>query len=474
MEVILFLSILAIPFIFPTSTNDISHANDVSELNETPIATTIDVTNKQTIINAINFANQHKMQISICGTKHSMGGQSIAKNSIRLDMLKYSKVLSLDIPNKIVTVESGITWAKLIVYLNQYGLTPQTLQSYSTFSVGGSISVNAHGITNDKTVGASVVEMEIAMADGKLVRCNRTNNSTLFSLVIGGYGLFGVITEVVLKIEPNASYEMEYLKTSVANFKQTYDDAKWNSCAIKMTKINIVNFDDVYCYMLYTKQTGIVSVLGNEPNQMSYLGQLLYKWALPIKSVQKFRYDLENATRKPLDVSSDIIERNQLLYESATPLANLVTIFVKLNQTHILQEFFVPDNAFLGWMAFLKQYFLVKHLREVVLLNISIRYVEKDENAYMKYAKQNVYAFVFYYRLNKTQSADAELAKIHFDLVNASIMFGGTFYLPYRHHYTKQQLLHCYPEIVQFMKLKKKYDVNNVFGNLWFDFITKN
>jgi FAD/FMN-containing dehydrogenase len=75
-----------------------------------------------------------------------------------------------------------------------------TRQSYSTFSVGGTISVNAHGITSDHCLAESVVHFTIILANGQEKLCSRDSvdetAKELFLCAIGGYGLFGIITEV--------------------------------------------------------------------------------------------------------------------------------------------------------------------------------------------------------------------------------------------------------------------------------------
>ena len=130
------------------------------------------------------------------------------------------------------------------------------MQSYSTFSVGGSVSVNAHGITTDYTVGESVLSMTVITWDGQEIQCSRTENPEWFRHCIGGYdprqiksltklrtcgrdcisflngqtisaqsmrrrfflcvsryGLFGVICELVLKVNENCPMEMTYIMT---------------------------------------------------------------------------------------------------------------------------------------------------------------------------------------------------------------------------------------------------------------------
>ena len=87
-----------------------------------------------------------------------------------------------------VKVGPGVLWSKLIFYLNRFGLSMQTLQSYSTFSVGGSLSVNAHGITSDESLQDSVVSFTLIKWDGTEIICSKGGqgeSGELFSLAIG-------------------------------------------------------------------------------------------------------------------------------------------------------------------------------------------------------------------------------------------------------------------------------------------------
>ena len=115
--------------------------------------------------------------------------------------------MSLDEPTKILTVQSGATWHDI-----QNALHPRfavrAMQSTDIFSVGGSISVNAHGM--DHQAGAlakSIKSMKVMLADGSLRTVSATENKDLFDLVVGGYGLFGVIVEAELDIADNLVYQ---------------------------------------------------------------------------------------------------------------------------------------------------------------------------------------------------------------------------------------------------------------------------
>src|SRR5207248_4418103 len=47
---------------------------------------------------------------------------------------------------------------------------------------------------------ADVESFRLVDAKGQLLTCSRTHNPELFKLAIGGYGLFGVITDVKLRL----------------------------------------------------------------------------------------------------------------------------------------------------------------------------------------------------------------------------------------------------------------------------------
>jgi hypothetical protein len=454
-----------------------NYVDDVTKLNETYVDQIFSVTNYKEVINVIKLAKEQNKKVIARGESHSMGGQSIVKDGFIIDTKQFNKVLSFDRVNATVTVEPGITWLRLIYFLNKYSYSPEILQSYASFSVGGSCSVNIHGITSDNTLSKSILELVIVNSKGEIVTCNRKINRELFSLVLGGYGLFGIIISVKLKIVNNTKLYMNSLNTNIQNFAPIYDSFINNKrINIKIARVNISNMEDINLYV-FTKSNGlqpVVSPINEMPKEMSKMSQSIYKWMLPNQSVQKIRFNLETLIGKPLDFISNSTSRNEFLYETAKPLATLYSPFVDLNKTHILQEYFVPDDVegnFIEWMNYLKEIFVNNNykFKHVDLLNVTIRYVMKDTDTFLKYAPKNMYAFVFYYRIDKSEIGDWELKGIHELLVNKVLSLGGTFYLPYRLHYKYDQMETAYNSIGQFFELKKKYDKDEMFWNMWYE-----
>ena len=66
-------------------------------------------------------------------------------------------------------------------------------------------------------------------------------------------------------------------------------------------------------------------------------------------SSQRQGFELRARLKKAHDWS-DKNERNLLIYESVEPLAKMYSPFHELNDTFVLQEFFVPAKNFTGWL----------------------------------------------------------------------------------------------------------------------------
>ena len=443
--------------------------DDVTRLNSTEVERIFFVRNSGDVQRVLSQARAEGRSVSMRGTQHSMGGQSIAPGGFVIDMARLNK-MELNPATGTVTVGPGVLWSQLVLYLNQFGLSPQTLQSYSTFSVGGSLSVNAHGITSDQSVQDSVVSLTVVRWDGAVTFCSPEVEKELFSLVLGGYGMFGVMVEVELKVQDNAHLWMELIECTTEEFPLMYGSLlEDKSVDIKLGRIDTVKGES--CQLFVFKKTrsreGVrtVSSVPLEPREMSATSQLLYKWLLP--AGKNLRSTLENLTGQALDWS-DANERNLLIYESCLPLAKMFTPLHTIDHTFVLQEFFVPKGRFTAWMHASKS-ILTARYKKVTLLNCTVRFVFEDKTTLLSYSrdKEGSFAFVLYYRVVRNSDGDKELAQIHDKLTKVTLDCSGTFYLPYRHHYTKEQLLQAYPRIEEFFQKKNKYDPHKLFSSAW-------
>ena len=147
---------------------------------------------------------------SIAGGRHAMGGQQFGEDTVLLDMDGMRRVLGFDAERGLVEVEAGIQWPELIGALvamqhgreRQWGIR-QKQTGADRLSIGGALAANVHG--RGLTMRPFISDVEafaLVGAEGELRRCSRSEHAALFRLVIGGYGLFGVVASVALRLAP--------------------------------------------------------------------------------------------------------------------------------------------------------------------------------------------------------------------------------------------------------------------------------
>ncbi len=181
-------------------------------------------------------------RVSIAGARHSMGGHTIYPGGILINTLPWNQMV-LDENRDLLNVQSGAVWKDVIAYLDQRGRSVEIMQSNNSFSVGGSISVNCHGWQYDRPPIASTVEsFRLMQADGTVVHCSRTENRELFSLALGGYGLFGIILDVELRVTANERYRLEQHVVPVDGALATFDATINDRRGVQMVyaRMNIV------------------------------------------------------------------------------------------------------------------------------------------------------------------------------------------------------------------------------------------
>src|SRR5438094_1008613 len=185
--------------------------NDVhSQLNRTRVRELLKPRTREELAEIVRSASRKGLPISVSGCRHSMGGQQFATDSICIDTRSLDRVISFDQEHGLIEVEAGIQWPKLIrTYLDaqaskakQWGIA-QKQTGADTFTLGGSLSSNVHGRgLAMKPLISDVESFTLVNADGKSIRCSRDENNELFRLAIGGYGFFGLISSITLRLVP--------------------------------------------------------------------------------------------------------------------------------------------------------------------------------------------------------------------------------------------------------------------------------
>nr|WP_246444566.1 FAD-binding oxidoreductase [Sphingomonas sediminicola] len=265
-------------------------------------------------------------------------------NSIRLDPEKLT-----------VVVGAGATWHDI-----QNAIHPRfavkAMQSTDIFTVGGSISVNAHGM--DHQAGAvrnSIRSLRVLLADDRIETVSREQNPALFDLIVGGYGLFGIILSAELEVVPNSIYwsERELIATRdlPAKLAKIIADP---SIGLMYTHISTAPgslLDEALIYTYRKTDEG-----GAERAPLKDVGSVKmrrltvnlakrstafrsFKWWAEKNLEHRFEACTVTRAQAMKDGEACLVSRNDPMHDSVPYLRNAMK-----NDTDILQEYFVPAS----------------------------------------------------------------------------------------------------------------------------------
>jgi len=80
---------------------------------------------------------------------------------------------------------------------------PAKTDRRGSLTIGGAVAASIHGRCLTASPFISDIEsLEVVTAEGNVIYCSRTVQSELFRHVVGGYGLFGVVTAAELRLTP--------------------------------------------------------------------------------------------------------------------------------------------------------------------------------------------------------------------------------------------------------------------------------
>jgi FAD/FMN-containing dehydrogenase len=212
-------AVIALPSCTNTRQAGDSHGvlvNDAqSHLNPTRVQRIVQPKSLDNIQHALHNAQRQGRFISVAGGRHSMGGQQFGRDTILIDMKKFNRVVRFDKRKGHIEVEGGIQWPELIDYLHHEQREHRTAWAIREKQTGvdrvtlaGSLSSNIHGrgLRFPPIIG-DIESFVLMDAKGEAHTCSRRENPELFSLAIGGYGLFGIILQITLRLAPRTKLE---------------------------------------------------------------------------------------------------------------------------------------------------------------------------------------------------------------------------------------------------------------------------
>jgi FAD/FMN-containing dehydrogenase/uncharacterized membrane protein YhaH (DUF805 family) len=444
----------------PNLKTDERIVNDVTQLNPVIVAK---VETPQTIEALQNIIATANAPVCIGGGRFSMGGQTASSHALHIDMRGLNKVLEFSADNKTIKVQAGIRWCDIQQYIDPYKLSIKIMQTYANFTVGGALSVNCHGrYVGLGPVILSVKSLDVIMANGELMHTSPEQNSELFYACIGCYNAVAIIANVELTLTENVMVKRNHHKMKRHEYKNYFfknvrddDEVIFHNGDIyppQYKNVRAVSWKRTS--KKPTDKTNLMPLASAYPIERYFIG------AFSKSNFGKWRREF--IVDPILYASKKIHWRN---YEAGYDVLELEPESRK-DSTYVLQEYFVPVENFDAFSSLMAEIFS-RH--KVNVINVSIRHAKKDNGSLLAWAKEEMFAFVIWYKQGTSHADKNKVAIWTRELIDAAISVNGSYYLPYQVHATAEQFHKAYPNAKKLLELKKKLDPDFKFRNVIWD-----
>ena len=447
-------------------------AADVARLAPARVEKVDDAREVEQLQAVLRDAKERGLKVSIAGSRHSQGGHTYRAGGVVLNMRSFNRILDIDTAAQRITVESGATWDEVQRAIAPWGLAIKVMQSSNIFTVGGTLSANAHGRDVDVMQVVDVVErFRLLLADGRVVEVSRTENPELFSLVIGGYGMYGVILDVTLRVTRDEVYEQRSESVDYTEFPAWFARrVKGDSNVVLMLARPSIDPDpdeflkEVVAVTWERVRDGRTAdfELTEEKNVIRdrfFFGlSRRFDWAKSLRWTLQKRVELGAG-------ASRIVSRNNSMRPPLAPLEFLD--YRSSKDTDIIQEYYVPIENFVPFMDRFRRILLEGKLN---VLSATVRYVKPNSTPALAYAPdKEVFAIIQMSNVGLSAGSQAHAEQVTRQLVDAAIENGGTYYLTYQLYPTPEQLHRAYPNAGHAFERKRYYDPGELFSSQFYE-----
>ncbi len=456
--------------------------NDIhSQLNETAMRHVVTPRTAAEVQQAVAAIREDGSRLSIAGGRHAMGGQQFLDGGVLLDASGLNRILELDAERGLVRVEAGTLCSDLVRGLRdmQQGQARrwsvvQKQTGADRLSIGGALAANGHGRgLTYKPIVQDVESFELVDASGAVRHCSRTENPELFSLAIGGYGLFGIIYAVTLRLMPahrvrrvveiTTIDRLETLFTERIADGFTYGDFQYKT---DETSPGFLRDGVMSCYV--PVPGGPVS--DDEPHgtgpPLNLLSEQDWRGLLYLSHADKARAFDEYAgfymSTNGQTYDSDTFQLSQYIDDYHRELDRSLNAAVKCTET--ITELYVPPPSLADFMNA-----AARELRQrsANVIYGTIRLIEQDDETFLNWARQPYACIVFNLHVEHTDAGIAHTADALSALIDLATERDGSYFLTYSKFATPEQLARCYPQFGEFVALKSRYDPDGVFSSDW-------
>ena len=446
-----------------------------SALNRTPVSRVLEPRSADEVAAAVATAAARGAPLAICGARHAMGGQQFLANGTLLDTRRLNHVRWFDRNEALIELGAGTTWPDVIRgYLAlqrgpgpAYGIR-QKQTGADRLTLGGAVSANMHGRTlAAQPFVADIEGLEVATAAGELLRCSRDQNADLFRHVVGGYGLFGVVTAVTLRLVPRIKVERCVTRLEIEELIDAFDEriAAGHLYGDFQFATSPHSADFLRTGVLSSYRP--VDAQRRIPDEQRRLSQADWNELLRLAHADKraaFQKFIEFYLSTHGQVYwSDTHQLNLYLEEYHGALDHRLGAAVRGSE--MITELFVPRDRLVAFMNDVRRDF---RMNAVDFIYGTIRLIRAESDTALPWARRDWACVVLNLHIDH-RAEDLARAAGHFRrLIDHALRHGGSFFLTYHRFASAAQLLAAHPGIREFLAAKRAMDPAGVFQSDWY------
>ena len=449
--------------------------NDIhSQLNSTQVLSIARPESPGAVQQLVRDAAGQRRALSIAAGRHAMGGQQFAAGSTLIDMNGLTRVTEFDRATGEIEVEAGIQWPELYRYLLESQLDDQRPWAFvqkqtgaDKLSIGGALAANAHGRgLKYPPFVSNVAAFTLVGPDGAVRRCSRTQNQELFRAVIGGYGLFGVVTSVRLRLTRRHKVQRIVEVIDVANLPAMFqrriaEGFRYGDFQFATDLEGDALRRGVFsCYRPVPDTTPMpVNRAALSPDNWA---QLLY-----LAHVDRARA-FEEYAGYYLKTSGQYYwsdEHQMSTYVPDYHQAQAARLGEYAHGTEMITEIYVPRDALVRFLADARRDL---QANKGELIYGTVRLIERDTETMLPWAKQPYACIIFNLHVASGAAGIARAKEDFLRLIDRGLSYGWSYFLTYHRWARREQVLAAYPEIVAFLRFKRRFDPGERFQSEWY------
>lgn len=449
--------------------------NDIhSKLNPTRVARVLRPASEAEVVAALKEAAAERVAVSICGARHAMGGQQFGEGTWLLDLSGLTGLGELDRERGTIEAGAGLKWPELIEGLHARQVDEEVVWSIrqkqtgaDDLTLGGSLAANIHGRGLDfRPIIGDVEAFTLVDAAGEVRRCSREENAELFRLAIGGYGCFGVITSVLLRLAPRMKMERLVEVTTIDRVLSSLEARMAEGC-----RFGDFQFSIDECSPDFLRRGVLSSYRPVAPDT-----------EMPERREELERHHWEELIRLAHDDRARVFEVYSSFYlrtHGALYWSDTHQLSVYLDDYHaeldrergavvpaseMISELYVPRERLVEFMAA-----AAGRLKDgaVPVIYGTVRLIRRDGESFLAWAREDFACVIFNLHVEHSEAGIAAAAQAFRDLIDLALSFGGSFFLTYHRWARRDQIERAYPQFGEFLRLKEKHDPEGRFQSEW-------